>query len=68
MRKGPFAHICEGKNNKIGRKWHYWNKKKRPEPLSFYSSFFSGMVKLNTEPSPSTESTYASPPFLRAKS
>ena len=58
MRKGSFANICEGENNQFEKKMALSAQKKRRWPLLFYSSsFFSGMVKLNTEPSPSTDST-----------
>ena len=56
MRKGPFANICEGENNQFEKKMALSEQKKRLG-LFFYSSFFSGMVKLNTEPSPSIDST-----------
>ena len=58
MRKGSFANICEGENNQFEKKMALSAQKKEALASSFYySSFFSGMVKLNTEPSPSTDST-----------
>ena len=58
MRKGSFANICEGENNQFEKKMVRLEQKKEALASSFYySSFFSGMVKLNTEPSPSTDST-----------
>ena len=58
MRKGSFANICEGENNQFEKKMAPLAQKKEALASSFfYSSFFSGMVKLNTEPSPSTDST-----------